>query len=85
MNMPLKTGIAIPLLLATTSLLVMAEDRATGGGAVSLVEAVATSRHSQGKLNGCEMTYLVAFGGPHLPPRRHYIASGRPLSMGVRE
>jgi hypothetical protein len=38
-----------------------AQDIATGGGSVLLVEAQATDRTVGGQLDSCEMTYMVAF------------------------
>jgi len=39
----------------------IAEDVATGGGAVALMGAEATNRMTRGKLDACELSYRVAF------------------------
>lgn len=38
-----------------------AEDRATGGGSVAIIEVVVDERKSKGQLDACELTYTVAF------------------------
>lgn len=52
-------AIATLLSLAFTPL--AAQDRATGGGEVLLLDVVATERMSLGKLDSCEITYLLAY------------------------
>ena len=48
-------------ILMTLSAPAAAQDRATGGGAVVLLDLTATERMSRGKLDACELTYLLAF------------------------
>lgn len=38
-----------------------AQDRATGGGAIEIMDFFVTERMSRGQLDGCEMTFFIAF------------------------
>ena len=50
----------LALLLALASP-VASEDRATGGGAVLLLDLTISERKSRGRLDACELTYLLAY------------------------
>ena len=50
--------LAVMLILPTLN---FAEQRATGGGVVEVLDIVVTNRMSRGKLDACEITYLLAF------------------------
>jgi len=52
--------LALALLLALASP-VASEDKATGGGAVLLLDLTASERKSRGRLDACELTYLLAY------------------------
>ena len=39
----------------------IAQERATGGGSVEIMDFFVTERMSRGQLDGCEMTYFIAF------------------------
>ena len=48
----------ISLLSATIS---VAQERATGGGNIEVIEALVSERMSRGKLDFCEITYLIGY------------------------
>lgn len=54
-----KLALTAVLSLAFSPL--VAQDRATGGGEVVVMELVATERMSLGRLDSCELTYLLAY------------------------
>ena len=58
MKMTLQAALVALMLVPTGAL---AQDRATGGGEVLLLELISTERMSRGKLDACELTYLLAF------------------------
>jgi len=56
-----RTVLALTLILTLVLSQAAAQDRATGGGEVVVIELTATERMSRGRLNSCELTFLIVF------------------------
>lgn len=54
----LKTISVLAILFVSSAL---AESKATGGGAVQVIDLTFEKRMTRGKLNGCEISYLLGF------------------------
>ena len=57
----MKSVFILTVFLMSFSSVAVAQDTATGGGDVVLMELTATERMSRGKLDSCELTYYLAF------------------------
>ena len=57
----MKRVFILTAFLMAFSSLAVAQDTATGGGEVVLMELTLTERMSRGKLDSCELTYYLAY------------------------
>lgn len=57
----MKSVLILTVFLMSFSSLAVAQDTATGGGEVVLMELTATERMSRGRLDSCELTYYLVF------------------------
>lgn len=70
---PISVFVLAGAVLATTTT-ALAQDRATGGGQVLTVDLTFEERTIEGRLEGCELTYLLAF-------EDHIYRKGAPAAM----